>query len=69
MDGEGAAAGARDLVDDLFGLGCVTGEVDDYAESVGCEAKSDGASDAAGCAGYDSCLSHGGTPFGRLLRT
>jgi hypothetical protein len=48
---ERTSAGAVDLVDDLFCLGCITGIVDDDAESVGCEAKGDGASDAAGCAG------------------
>ena len=69
LDGERAASSAGDLVDDLFGFGCVAGEVDDDAESVGCEAKSDGTSNTAGCAGYDSCLSHGNSPLGRLLRT
>src|ERR1700733_11326276 len=64
LDGERAASSAGDLVDDPFGFGSVAGEVDDDAESVGCEAKSDGTSDAAGGAGYDSCLSHGDSPFG-----
>ncbi len=68
LDGEGAAASAGDLIDDLFCFGCIAGVVDHDAEAVGCEAKSDGTSDAAGCAGYDSYLSHGNSPLGRLLR-
>src|SRR5260370_15319844 len=63
LDGEGAASSAGDLVDDLFRLGCVAGEVDDDAESVSCEAKSDGTSDAAGCACTDGCLSIANSPF------
>src|ERR1700730_18232156 len=69
LDCEAASARAGDLVDYLFCFGCVPGVVDDDAESVGCEAKGDGTSDAAGCSGYDSCLSHGGSPFWRLRRT
>ena len=56
LDGEGTASRAGDLVDNLFRLGCVAGEVDDDAESIGCEAKSDGSPDAAGCASNESCL-------------
>ena len=64
LDCKGASAGAGDLVDYLFCFGCIAGIVDDDAESVGCEAKGDGTSDAAGCSGYDCCLSHAGSPFG-----
>src|ERR1700733_5043377 len=64
LDGEGAASSAGDLADDLFCLGCVACVVDDDAKSIGREAKSDGTSDAAGCAGYDGCLSHSDSPFG-----
>src|ERR1700722_17212278 len=69
LDRKGASAGACDLVDYLFCFACIAGIVDDDAKSVGCKAKGDGASDAAGCSGYDSCLSHGSSPFWRLLRT
>src|SRR5258707_10098933 len=47
-------------VGNVGGFGCVAGEVDDDTESIGGEAKSDGASDARGRAGYHTCLSHYG---------
>jgi hypothetical protein len=44
LDGEVSASSAGDLVDHFFGFGCVAGEVDGDTESVGGEAKSEGAS-------------------------
>src|SRR5271155_16606 len=68
LDGESTAACISDLIHHFFGIACVARVVDAAAESVSSEAKSDGTSDAPGCVRNDSCLSHGDSPFWRLLR-